>query len=159
MNEIWNNAIVLNAAQVCITALFTAVTLWIVAKLSPGTVRGVKEAWHAMRKYRPDLIAAVDQPTDPAIEWLSRVLPVSGDTLAKVLPRALRALADAFDEVLEDDTATVRINADNADLSDYVYAQADENGNVHLSYTPPADSIVGVVAEHMDADKPHEAVK
>jgi hypothetical protein len=79
-------------------------TLWILAQLSPGVVRGVKETWRTMRgplyDLEPQIIAAVDQPTDPLISLIAGLSKIPEETLAVLLPRTLHGIADALDEAL-----------------------------------------------------------
>lgn len=98
METILNDVLFMDAVQYITTVLFAALAVWLLAQLAPSTVRGLKDAWHVARKYRPDVIAAVDQPTDPLIRWLSRLTGADAGNLSNVLPRVLRAMADALDE-------------------------------------------------------------
>ncbi|GIL24663.1 MAG: hypothetical protein BroJett042_31760 [Bacteroidota bacterium] len=63
-----------------------------------------KEAWWYVRVYVPQVVEQVDQPTDPALVYVGKVLekvwPTFEENMAAALPPALRALADILDKVL-----------------------------------------------------------
>ena len=100
------DVVFLDAVQYVMTVLLGALAAWVIAQLAPGTVRGLKETWHVARRYRPDLVAAVDQGSDPLNLALARVSGVDAETWARVLPRVLNAVASALEEVLGDDEKT-----------------------------------------------------
>jgi len=103
----WLNDIVfLNAVQYFATIALGASMVWLLARLSPSTMRRLKDAWKIFRVYVPDVIRAIDQPDDSLVRALA-LLGVPPDQMARLGPRVLRAIFDAMDEALETNTPRV----------------------------------------------------
>lgn len=75
-----------------------------VALTTRYAARWLKEAWWYARVYVPKVIEQVDQPTDPALVYVGKLLekvwPTFEQNMAVALPPALHALADILDRVL-----------------------------------------------------------
>ena len=78
------------------TLLLAAATLWAGALLT----RQAREVWRAVRGHAPEVLAAVDEPTDPLIAGLARYSRVPPAVWAAFLPAFLTALAAGLDQVL-----------------------------------------------------------
>lgn len=94
--------LVLDIIATAITALAGVVVAFFVAKFG---AKQVKDFWWYVRKYVPDLIKQVDEPTDPANvridQFLDQFAPGLYDEYgAALLPVVLRSLADGIDAVL-----------------------------------------------------------
>ena len=106
MYDIVNDPTFVLAIQLAITALVMFVALAIIARLSPGTIKSIKDAWVVARKYEPKIIAAVDEPTDEVVRLIARYTTIEPEKLAVYLPNILRAIGDALENVLGEDEAT-----------------------------------------------------
>ena len=73
-----------------------AATLWAGAQLT----RQAREVWRAVRGQTPQVIAALDEPTDPLIAQLAGLSRVPAAVWAAFLPAFLSALAAGLDQVL-----------------------------------------------------------
>jgi len=78
------------------TLLLAAATLWAGAQLT----RQAREVWRAVRGQTPQVIAALDEPTDPLIAQLACLSRVPAAVWAAFLPAFLSALAVGLDQVL-----------------------------------------------------------
>lgn len=78
------------------TLLLLAGTVW-AGKLCTTQAR---DLWRTVRGHRADVIAAVDDSTDPVIARLAEALPIPAGVWAAFLPAFLTALADGLDHAL-----------------------------------------------------------
>lgn len=80
------------------TLLLTAAALW----ASKQITQQARALWQALRGHTPDVIGAVDEPTDSINEQLARMSSVPAAVWAAFLPAFLGALAAGLDTVLLD---------------------------------------------------------
>ena len=95
-----DDVLFLDAVQYLLTIGLGALVSWLLAQLAPGVVRGLKDAWLMGREYVPAVVRAVDQPDDPLLRGLAQ-LGVPPDVASKLLPRVLRSVAEALDDVAD----------------------------------------------------------
>lgn len=80
------------------TLLFVALTLWAGTQVAQqGRV-----LWQALRGQREEVVAAVDESTDPLNACLAQITTVPAAVWAAFLPAFLTALADGLDQVLDE---------------------------------------------------------
>jgi hypothetical protein len=78
------------------TLLIVTATLWASQQLL-GQVRAL---WRVVRDYKEDIVAAVDEPTDPFIRQLAQLSSVPDVVWAAFLSAFLNSLAAGLDQAL-----------------------------------------------------------
>lgn len=73
-----------------------------------------RDLWYYLRRYVPDAVAAVDEPTDPVIVMLARYVPVLARVAPLYAPVFIRAFAKAVDEVLDTPDPVREVNTGGA---------------------------------------------
>ena len=84
------------------TLVLVAVMVW----ASKTTLRQLRDLWHVVRGHRDDLMAGVDQPTDPLIRALARLTGLPPTVWTALLSELMRSLADGLDTMLEESPAS-----------------------------------------------------
>ncbi len=81
------------------TLTLLALTLWLGARVAEQG----RALWRAVRGHVPQVLAAVDEPSDPVNAALGRWTGVPPQVWAAFWPAFVRALADGLGQVLEGD--------------------------------------------------------
>ncbi len=85
------------------TLLLLAGTLWAGERVA-GQVRAI---WRAVRRSRPTVIGALDEPSDALIRRLEAATGVPAEVWIALLPALLEALADGLDRALVEQQTAV----------------------------------------------------
>ncbi len=86
------------------TLLLIAGSLWAGAQVT-GQARAL---WRALRGHRAEMIAAVDEVTDPLVVQLARLTTIPPGVWAAFLPTFLAALAAGLDRALGEHNETAQ---------------------------------------------------
>ena len=101
MEAVLNSEIVQYIFGVVVVAAGTTVggaaAMWGVKKFA----KQARDAWYYTRRYVPDAVEQVDEPTDPAIVQVAKWSPAVAKLVVAYAPSFLRALAKAIDEVVD----------------------------------------------------------
>ena len=84
------------------TLTLLALTLWLGARVAEQG----RALWRAVRGHVPQVLAAVDEPSDPVNAALGRWTGVSPEVWAAFWPAFVRALADGLGQVMDTDAVS-----------------------------------------------------
>lgn len=101
MNDLLNSEIVQYVLGTVIVAVAASAGGALALFALKHAAKQARDLWYYLRRYVPDAVAAVDEPTDPVIVALARYVPVLARVAPVYAPVFIRAFAKAVDEVLD----------------------------------------------------------
>ena len=101
MEAVLNSEIVQYVIGVVIVAVATSLGGAIALFALKHAAKQARDVWYYVRRYVPDAIKQVDEPTDPAIKQVAKWSPALAKLAVTYAPSFLRALAKAIDEVVD----------------------------------------------------------